>query len=311
MNYAIIDWNLDSVMDNCKYYFWSYICKTHKFQYIGFSHHQNKDIIITNLKEFVNNKKIDVLILTERLLRKIDSTTDLQIDIPKILLINDWHYFRDNKEIDSNWIKNIPQFFTKNNIKTILSVTERIIPHLKELTKIDNIIHFPKCVNIEIFKNYHQPKQFDVISNGTGVHKYHFKELYPFRNYIYNSMPTDINFFVPNYGDIKREIYARFLSSAKIFIFGTGKYHIPVQKCFEGMASDCLVMHNGTLDDNVLEFKDGENFIKINKQNYIDKIRYYLTHDSERQQIITNANELMKRYTIQKRGEQLMGILKQ
>jgi spore maturation protein CgeB len=79
----------------------------------------------------------------------------------------------------------------------------------------------------------------------------------------------------------------------------------------EGMSSSSLTMHDGTFEDDLLGYKDGVNYIKVNKNNFIEKIQYYLENDDERSEIVKNANALIKdRHTIQQRVQEFIELIK-
>jgi len=106
--------------------------------------------------------------------------------------------------------------------------------------------------------------------------------------------------------------YIRELNEAKITPFSNSIYNYPVTRFFEGMACKCLVMAEKPLDADALHFIPGENFIEINQQDYLEKIRYYLQNEDERKQIAEKGWETIQKYhTIQIRAKQMYEYLRE
>lgn len=92
--------------------------------------------------------------------------------------------------------------------------------------------------------------------------------------------------------------YAGWLRSAKVFPFCGSVFSYPVQKYFGAMACGCLVLAPMPIDGEELhEFKDGKNLIVVNKDNFVDKMLYYIdpAHETERLEITREARDLVRR----------------
>lgn len=60
-----------------------------------------------------------------------------------------------------------------------------------------------------------------------------------------------------------------------------------------------------------LHFEPGFDFVEINKENFLEKIRYYLRHENERRKIARRGCETVKKYhTVTIRAKQLVDYLK-
>jgi spore maturation protein CgeB len=60
-----------------------------------------------------------------------------------------------------------------------------------------------------------------------------------------------------------------------------------------------------------LHFEAGENYIEINRNNWKEKLEYYLEDDSERERVARNGYEtVMKHHTSKIRARQLLDFLK-
>ena len=85
--------------------------------------------------------------------------------------------------------------------------------------------------------------------------------------------------------------YVDALSKTKFFIFGCSKYRYPLLKYFEAMASGCVVFADEPSSARELGFVDGVNYVKINGDNWVEKVDYYLEHSEKAQKIAVNALE--------------------
>ncbi|GAG39725.1 unnamed protein product, partial [marine sediment metagenome] len=104
--------------------------------------------------------------------------------------------------------------------------------------------------------------------------------------------------------------YAKALSLSKTFIFDGGADKSPVKKYFEGMASGTCVLADTPVTAKELHFRPDWNFVEINKHNWSQRLRYYLDHDEEREQIAKRGYEtVMKYHTNDVRARQLVDFL--
>ncbi len=112
-------------------------------------------------------------------------------------------------------------------------------------------------------------------------------------------------------GALIRDNYAKFLSHSRIFIFDSSVYNYALMKYTEGLACKTLVMAPRPHDAEDLHFVAGENFVEVNEANFLDKIRYYLRNEEERNEISENGMKtVLKYHTLEKRGEQLVTYLR-
>jgi len=321
-----LGWDLETMRDNCRYYFWKEFEKYHTLHNVSFHlddvlsfneeeqrrkvNQKLTNLLLDKIRENIKEINPNMIIINERLCRTINSGLNLQTDIPVLFMIHDWHFFIYNKLYGNYYSsENIQQFICNHNVVGITSQNKFIIPKLEQYFG-KTIYHLPHSVNTEIFKDYNDEQIYDVLSSGIGFNSHW--DLYPFRRYIHLNMPKEINYYnMKDKENFTRDAYAQKISKSKIFIFGTGKNPCAIQKMWEGSASNSLVMTNGMSDDKANNFIDGETFIKINKENYIEKIKYYLNHDEEREEIIKNANIMTKKYhTTEIRVKEFLEILK-
>jgi spore maturation protein CgeB len=95
-----------------------------------------------------------------------------------------------------------------------------------------------------------------------------------------------------------------------MFAFGCGVSNYPVAKFFEGMSSETMVLAPFPKDGKELGFLPDENFVEINGDNFVDKIKWYLKHEDEKQRIVDCARETVLRdHSVEKRAKQLTDFL--
>lgn len=92
--------------------------------------------------------------------------------------------------------------------------------------------------------------------------------------------------------------YADCLRHAKIFPMCGGIYGCPVSKYFEAMACGCLVIAPLPRDWKILGFRDGVNMVVPTADNFMDKVRYYLAHDDEREAIAMEGWKLARAHHV-------------
>lgn len=105
------------------------------------------------------------------------------------------------------------------------------------------------------------------------------------------------------------EEYGRVLNRGKI-VFQCSQYKEITRRIFEGMACKRMVITDKLPQETKLHelFIDGEDIIYYNDpDDCIDKIRYYASHDDEREKIaISGYNKVIAHHTISKRVDELL-----
>jgi len=179
----------------------------------------------------------------------------------------------------------------------------------------------PCSINPDIFKDYGFKRIYDVIL----VAQLRNRRVYPLRVKIADILQKhqEIKSFVrqsPGYShhlDITKEIvhenYAKMIAQSKIFPFGCGKIgggKSPSQKLYEITSCNTLVMMDTPKNIKELHFKPEEDFVIIDENNLLEKIRYYLKHDNERVKIAQKGYETVRKYhTNEIRAKQLIRFL--
>lgn len=195
---------------------------------------------------------------------------------------------------------------------------------------VENLIseyhHFPWFTDPKLYKPNNE-KDWDVIFLGA-----YRKKVYPLRHAIISSLPKLCKEHKWRYlmkgrppgktslrniedllkkGYIVGDKYSEIISRSKIFIFGNSIFKYPLSKYFEIMGSGTLVMANKPQSSKELGFINEHNYVEINRNNWKEKLIYYLENESERERIAKNGYETaIKYHSTEIRAKQLISILK-
>lgn len=162
----------------------------------------------------------------------------------------------------------------------------------------DQMIWLPHHVPDEIFKDYQHRKEIDLLMLGSMI-----PNLYPFRNQMYDALKKKQGFRYhahPGYEmnrahSLTGEAYAREINRAKIFLTCDSIYHYPLLKYMECLACNTLLLAPGSNELEELGFKNGETFINIDETNFLDKAKWYLENDLERDRISKQGYEMVRK----------------
>ncbi|MGG2016161.1 glycosyltransferase family protein [Bacillus sp. S10(2024)] len=181
----------------------------------------------------------------------------------------------------------------------------------------DKIKWFPHHVNTEIFKDYGQKKDIDMLLMGAVIPYY-----YPLRCKILETYQNEANFIYhghPGYRNIDneeiqnvfvRESYAKEINRAKLFFTCNSIYGYTILKYFEVLACNTLLLAPSSDEILDLGLKPGVHFVEIDENNFMEKANYYLTHDEEREEISKNGFELVQeKHATTQRAQQLKEMI--
>lgn len=182
-------------------------------------------------------------------------------------------------------------------------------------SKIKFVAH-PRCIDANCFKDYGLPKEHDVITIGA------MGGFYPFRSHMHNTLQANsqrLGIKYKNYShcgfnfshsDFVREKYAQTINSSKMLVSCGGKYHLVFNKIFEAMACKTLYVGEKPYGEKELHLEDGVNYVAINVDNFVDKIRFYLDNPEKINCITNNAYETFVKYhTVEARAKNLVELL--
>lgn len=187
------------------------------------------------------------------------------------------------------------------------------------------IFHMAPCVSPEVFKPVDAPKKFDATFLGAVGHPW-----YPLRYRVYRQLPRIAdkegwNVIVrlsPPGRSLTRKMsrlygqhyvgsrYATVLALSKIFIFGTSIFKYPLLKFPEAMACKTCVMADTPYTAEELHLVPGYNYVAINENNWVARLKYYIKHDKEREEIAERGYEtFLKYHTTDIRAQQVVDFL--
>lgn len=280
------------------------------------------DAILCYVTEELQNRKL----LPKKFIEHYNVPKKLQafplgldkVDVPKILMVGDfWHCTH------TQWRRII----LENDFRAIFGMCPPFC--LEELFNehFDSDIQKYLCmrpllssVNPKIFKDYGLPKQYDVMLFGRLA-----EFMYPLRVHFDKILrsQTDIRYYQrgnppyifyendeTEYGIPIRAAYAKAISQSHIFLTCCTKYKISVMKLFEALACKTLLMCDKPYGAEKLGLIDGETFVEVDENNFLEKIRYYLKSPDEMKRISENGYRLVhERHTAEKRALEFKELL--
>ncbi|MCR8632482.1 GT-D fold domain-containing glycosyltransferase [Paenibacillus radicis (ex Xue et al. 2023)] len=215
------------------------------------------------------------------------------VNIPKGVLY--WDLQKDQKKFR--------RFVYENDIDLIFSFhRDAFIDNFPEL--LNKFRWLPHHVNIQQFKDYDLNRKIDFLLMGAVNEDY-----YPLRHTISTEMkgyPGFVHHPHPGYRDYDRdeddeaeslvgEYFAREINKAKMFFTDDSIYRLPNAKYFEVPACRTLLLANGSKELRDLGFIDGETFVEVNEENYLEKALYYLEHEEERTAIAERGYQMVRK----------------
>ena len=186
----------------------------------------------------------------------------------------------------------------------------------------------PWSVDPEWFKPK-KPKRWDVTFIGS-VHP----RIYPLRQALWMGLPTFCankkltllrrkpptgKLFEEKVADLQRhqtylvgKKYADAIGESKFFAFGNSRFRYPLLKCVEGASAGCIVFMDSPGAAKELGFIDGKTYVKINEQNWRNKMIYYLENPRQAKSIAEDARKLiLNRHTHKIRARHFIDMLKE
>ncbi|WLD94948.1 glycosyltransferase [Alkalihalobacillus sp. AL-G] len=235
-------------------------------------------------------------------IRHVDKVT-----IPKGTLVHDLHY-RIPRRKKMYQIDQIEHLFVQYRDAFL-----KWYPEYK-----DQMIWLPHHVPQNIFKEYKQPKQINLLMVGILL-----EYVYPLRVAMHNRFRNEPGFMYvqhPGYRNIpenRKSIptgvsYAKILNQSKVFLTCDSIYQFPLLKYFEAAACGTLLLAPGSEELRELGFIDGETFVDVNEKTFYDKALYFLQHAEERERIAKKAKQMIQqRHTTKIRAKQLLTYIEQ
>ncbi len=182
-------------------------------------------------------------------------------------------------------------FYKKSKYNLVFGVTKRMVMDMKNQKIAPKIFWLPFSVSTDKYKNLNLEKTIDVMSVFL-VKDY----LYPNRRYlqefVHSLKKLKVNIFT-NY--VIHDEYIKKINQSKIFITSNNLYNSLNMKYTEVLSCGTLLFANRPEDLGDIGLKDGEHLIIYNGwKDLKSKIRYYLSHDREREEIANNGMKLVR-----------------
>jgi len=208
------------------------------------------------------------------------------------------------------------KFINEKNIDMVgLHFWNNIVDKYREGTKRKDckFIHTPVAINTDWFKDLGFKRDLDIFfrgSCGPSFYPVRYKMVQElpkiFKNSIIGTRSTVDPITEKEWHEHLNE-YITLLNRAKVTPFTNTVYAYAVKRNFEGRACNTLVMATKPWDADILHFVPDEDFVEINRDNYIKKIKYYLKNENERKEIAQKGYEVVRKYhTIPIRARQLL-----
>lgn len=305
------------------YYEWNFFEELSKyFNIFYFGHNYPNNQQNTNIYDYLKKHNIDIVLCNHTF---HDRAFFLNLKFPnKILMLSDIH--KHKRGIDCNDV------IKRVESKELIAVLLRSYNSIFTKANLNRIYLFPFSLDEDVYKFDISKKVYDICMLSTNT-----PSVYPIRHLISRQLRVfanknkykivtgqrtseskyDIN-FLKNYTDVKKNKlkvgleYNKILNQSKIMLTDSSIYRYLVKKYFEGMSTGCLVLADEPLHAEEIGLIDGVNYVKINKNNWQQKAKYYLDNDEERIEIVNNAHQLfLEKHTNKVRVNQFIDILKE
>ena len=184
---------------------------------------------------------------------------------------------------------NLDKYFHQNKYDLIFGFTTKIVKDLKTNLKMERVYFAPFCVDINRYKNLGLKKDIDVMAVFTARPPFFFP------------MRVEIQKLVAKLGvkgftkKVIRQEYIKMINRSKIFAHHNNFHKSLTMKYSEVMACGTLFLTDKPRDFEKAGFVDGKHLVLYEDlKDLKDKIRYYLEHAEERDQIAKQGMEFVR-----------------
>lgn len=285
-------------------------------------------------------KRFDQYFFNKLLQKKViqSGATIYFTELNPVVSILSLKYFKQNNIKTVEWFGLFPFHFKANDNRLLTAPffdlivsSANIFPHFKSKNRPKKFLEVPPAYNPKIFKKYeftdttNSKYKYDVLFIGSvsNIHsnRWDILELvsnkyknFAFYGYGIENVPSRYT-FIKNYrGEVWTHEYARIVNTSKIvlnlFLNDYDKLESGInQRAFEipacGSFQLCEYIPNleafFTFGKNIEIFK--------NKDELIEKIAYYLSHENERNMIAFNGYQIAQKHTYETQLKQILGTL--
>lgn len=176
------------------------------------------------------------------------------------------------------------------------------IPNFKEAVKHDRVYWLPLGADPEVHSPKTKDKLFEVGFVGSISSEVHRRRA---------DLLNKINSEVPvSYKRCFDEEMSLHFSQSKI-VFNNAIKNDLNMRVFEAMSIGSLLLTDMTVGNGQAEmFVDGEDYVVYNDENIVEKVKYYLTHEEEREKIAKRGREIILRaHTYLHRVDELLDVV--
>jgi len=237
------------------------------------------DIIFTyDMKHSASFKGLGEITDIPKVHIQVDYKTKRQLEVPLP------RKFRNRSSFYRNFCKQA----NKNKYDIIFAFVDGIVEKLKIDLAMEKVYFLPFCVDINKYKNLGLKKDIDVMAVFS---LHHF--FYPNRNEVQQLLKKlKIKSFTERVTHYK---YIETINRSKIFAHSNSVYGYLNMKYSEVLACGTLFLTDKPTDLEREGFVDGKHLVLYeNLKDLEDKIKYYLEHDEEREQIAKQGMEFVR-----------------
>jgi hypothetical protein len=242
----------------------------------GFSIY-DKDLIV---KGIINRYGKPDIIMTYGLRYSLEfEGLDEIKDIPKVHVIID--FFPAKGEYKGSWDRSV-NLFKKNNYDMYFTRYAGQIDYLHDAGISGDKYWLPFSVDTKLYYKRNIEKEYDIFTSSNDR-----KDIYPNRSIIKAKLKSE--FKIMN-GKVYHEQYINCINKSKIAIISTNSFHSANMKFTEFTSCGTFVLSDRPEDFDELGFVDGKHMVLYEgHDDLIDKARYFLKNDKEREEIARNG----------------------
>lgn len=184
--------------------------------------------------------------------------------------------------------ENIDKYLNQNKYDLIFAFVNRTVEDLKTNLKMEKVYFLPFCVDINKYRNLDLKKDIDVMAVFASS-----PIIYPTRKGILKLVrKLNIKSFTER---VIQNNYIKVINRSKIFVHGNNRTGDLNMKYSEILACGTLFLTDKPRDFEKEGFVDGKHLVLYeNLEDLENKIKYYLEHDAEREQIAKQGMKFVR-----------------